>query len=117
VAGKARDSRSVVDYWRFVTSQDEDEMMCYVALYGPLHVSMFVKDITLTNYKAGIWDDPKNTCPTDGSINHALALVGFGTEMSQTGELMDYWLVQNRLNYFFSCIISFEGSNLFQLGK
>lgn len=97
VSGKTRDARSEVDYWRFITSQDENEMMCYVALYGPLHVSIYFRDITLTNYKSGIWDDPEKTCPTDGSINHAVALVGFGTEISQTGELMDYWLVQNRL--------------------
>jgi Papain family cysteine protease len=98
VAGKARDSRSVVDYWSNIKSQDEDEMMCYVALYGPLHVSIYVGNTSLKNYKSGIWDDPENNCPTDGSITHSMGLVGFGTEKSQTGELMDYWLLQNRLN-------------------
>jgi Papain family cysteine protease len=98
VAGKARDSRSAVDYWTFLWSQDEDEMMCYVALHGPLHVSLFMEDTSLTNYWSGIWDDPENKCPTDGSITHTMGLVGFGTEVSRTGELMNYWLLQNRLN-------------------
>jgi Papain family cysteine protease len=98
VAGKPRDNRADADYWRHIDSKDEDEMMCYVALHGPLYVSMFFAIDSLKNYKTGIWDDPYDECPTDGSFQHAITIVGFGTEETETGELMDYWLLQNRLN-------------------
>jgi hypothetical protein len=34
-------------------------------------------------------------CPTDGKFNHAVFLVGFGSELSNTGVLTDYWIIQN----------------------
>jgi Papain family cysteine protease len=93
VVGKTRDARAEVDYWKHIDSKDEEEMKCQVALYGPIHVAMFFDP--LDNYKSGIWDDPESSCPTNGSFNHAITIVGYGTEAGATGELLDYWLIQN----------------------
>lgn len=96
--GKPKDTRADSEYWKNIRSRDEDEMMCYVALNGPLHVSMYFEIPSLKNYKTGVWDDPYDECPTDGSFQHAVTIVGYGTEETETGELMDYWICQNRLS-------------------
>jgi C1A family cysteine protease len=93
VAGKTKDVNTDVDYWKHIDSKNEEEMKCQVALYGPLYISMYFDP--LDNYKSGIWDDPLDECPTDGSFNHAITIVGYGTEAGATGELLDYWLIQN----------------------
>jgi Papain family cysteine protease len=93
VAGKTKDANSIVDYWKHIDSEDENEMMCHVALKGPLHVSVYIS--ALKDYKSGVWDDPLGECPTDGSFQHAVTVVGYGSEIGQTGEKLDYWLIQN----------------------
>lgn len=98
VAGIPRDDRAQVDYWVQI-SGDEEAIKCRLALYGPLHVSIYVPPKvgggTFADLKSGIWQDLDNDCKSSVSTNHAVTLVGYGTEVSQTGVPMDYWLIQN----------------------
>jgi len=59
-----------------------------VAEIGPIAVGVDAMPITYTQYKSEIYKDP--TCGSNG-LNHAMLLVGYGTE---NGE--DYWLLKNR---------------------
>lgn len=70
-------------------------MKCRLALYGPMHVSISIEKTSLESYKSGIWDDPEQNCSSTRTIDHAVYLVGYGTEVSQTGDALDYWIVQN----------------------
>lgn len=70
-------------------------MKCRVALHGPIHVSISIERTSLETYKSGIWDDPEKNCSATRKIDHAVYLVGYGTEIGQTGEQLDYWIIQN----------------------
>jgi hypothetical protein len=74
---------------------DEEAMKCHLANNGPLHVSITMYKTSLASYKSGIWDDPTNDCSASRIIDHAVYLVGYGTEKGQTGQMIDYWLAQN----------------------
>jgi C1A family cysteine protease len=51
------------------------------------------------DYTGGIYSDP--SCPSD-KHNHAVAIVGWGTETNSAGEAQDYWILRNSWgNYFF----------------
>lgn len=96
--GEQRDKRSEVDYWLSMNDPNEEAMKCYVALNGPLTIAMSFGVRSLTNYRSGIWDDPDKQCPLEGEAprgNHAIVIVGYGSELSQTGVMTDYWYVQN----------------------
>jgi Papain family cysteine protease len=95
VAGKTRDARAEVDYWVTIPTGDEEAMKCRLALHGPIHVSISIEKTSLMTYKSGIWDDPEKSCTPSRNIDHAVTLVGYGTELSQTGVQMDYWIIQN----------------------
>jgi Papain family cysteine protease len=97
VAGIPRDVRSEVDYWVTIPS-DEEAIKCRVANYGPIHVSISIEKTSLEKYASGIWDDPEGNCLAGRIIDHAVYLVGYGTEVGQTGQSIDYWLVQNSWN-------------------
>lgn len=75
-------------------------MKCRLALYGPMHVSISIQSTSLENYKSGVWDDPEQNCSSTRIIDHAVYLVGYGTEVSKTGVEMDYWIVQNSWSPF-----------------
>jgi Papain family cysteine protease len=70
-------------------------MKCRLALHGPMHVSITSEQTSMMTYKSGIWDDPEKSCTATRSTDHAVTLVGYGTELSQTGVQMDYWIIQN----------------------
>jgi hypothetical protein len=95
VAGITRDVRAEVDYWVRIAAGDEEAMKCRLALKGPFHVSISIEKTSLMNYVSGIWDDPETNCTATRPIDHAVYLVGYGTELSQTGVQMDYWIIQN----------------------
>lgn len=90
-------------------------MKCRVALRGPIHVSISIEKTSLETYSSGIWDDPEANCTPTRIIDHAVYLVGYGSEISQTGVPLDYWIVQNSwgttygINGFFKIK---RGSNL-----
>jgi hypothetical protein len=94
-AGMPRDIRAEVDYYVKITRGDEEAMKCRVAKYGPISVSIVSEKTSLFTYKSGIWDDPEGKCASVTTTDHAVYLVGYGSEIGQTGQMVDYWLIQN----------------------
>lgn len=56
--------------------------------YGPVTVGIDASPFSFQSYSSGVYNDPE----CSGDINHAMLLVGFGTD-DATG--MDYWLLKN----------------------
>lgn len=46
-------------------------------------------------YDSGIWDDEAGSDCLNIGGGHAMMIVGYGSETSNTGEKVDYWIVQN----------------------
>jgi hypothetical protein len=47
------------------------------------------------SYAGGIWDDEVGSdCLATGG-SHAMVFVGYGTDVTSTGESVDYYLIQN----------------------
>lgn len=67
-------------------------LMNTIAKYGPVSVSVAAN--TWIGYESGIlkYDDTPNNDTNKFTVNHAVNLVGYGTDR-ETG--MDYWLVRN----------------------
>ena len=65
---------------------DEEEIKEFLYETGPLAVALNAN--YLQTYMSGILDVSSSRCPVDG-INHAVTIVGYGTEE------MDYWIVKN----------------------
>ena len=93
-AGEARhvaalDATPVVS----IREDDEDQLKQYVAR-GPTAAAVAV-GIGFKNYASGVLDDPA-ACA--GELNHAVLVVGYGTEVSTasgTAVAVDYWIVKN----------------------
>jgi hypothetical protein len=94
-AGLARRKETTVLNWQKIQPGDEEALKCRVARNGPVVVGISLKNTSLRRYFTGIFDDPDGACTADNPINHALLVVGYGVEMTSSGQLMDYWLVQN----------------------
>jgi cathepsin L len=76
-----------------LTPGDENILKEAVANVGPISVAIEAND-NFSNYAGGVYDDPE--CHSDiDVINHAVLIVGYGTD-SDTGK--DYWLVKNSWN-------------------
>jgi cathepsin L len=73
----------------------EDLLKKAVALYGPVAVGMDASQWGFTNYQGGIYSDKK--C-SSVDMNHAVIVVGYGTENGR-----DYWLARNRYVIWLSC--------------
>lgn len=97
ISGLEKDERSAVEQTVQFTRGDEAAMKCHIANVGPIAVSLFFDGTSLETYQSGIWDDPENKCsgliPTN--TNHAVYLVGYGSEIGRKGQMEDYWLLQN----------------------
>jgi Papain family cysteine protease len=96
VDGLPRESRSEVDFWTKIPSGDEEAMKCHVALRGPIVVAIATNGTSLSSYVSGIFDDRDKEC-AGKQADHLVTLVGYGSGFNRKGELMDYWIVQNRL--------------------
>ena len=70
-----------------LTPNDQDAVMTHLAEVGPLAVAVYASG--WGGYGGGIYDG----CSYDANIamNHAVQLVGYGTDAS----LGDYWIVRN----------------------
>lgn len=66
---------------------NEVQLKNIVSQDGPVVVAIYATDLFLA-YTSGRFSD--STCPTDCSVNHAVVVVGYGTDSSG-----DYWLVRN----------------------
>lgn len=67
---------------------DEKTVKDWLFTFGPLYTIFYVAD-DLWSYSSGIYTDAKNQC-AGKSYNHAVLLVGYGTEKG-----IDYWIVKN----------------------
>lgn len=69
---------------------NETKLRDVVAFVGPVSIGMSVQD-NFYDYAGGIYD--LKECPnTEEGINHAMLLVGYGTDELTS---IDYWLVKN----------------------
>lgn len=106
-----RTPSSIVSSWNFAPAKDEVTIKNWVYNYGPLYVTksyanvyfclivvpFFLHHTQVTYYvandfyyyKSGIYKDNGKLCRGQSS-NHAVLLVGFGTENGQ-----DYWICKN----------------------
>ena len=75
--------------WSTFSPVDEDEIKEFLYETGPLAIALNAK--MLQTYSSGIIDATSTQCPSSG-INHAVLLVGYGTD-STIG--LDYWIAQN----------------------
>lgn len=63
----------------------EKSLMEAVATVGPIAVAIYASEKNFQNYKSGVF-----SCTCKRTINHAVLLVGYGTENGK-----DYWLIKN----------------------
>ena len=75
--------------WSTWSAVDEDEVKEFLYETGPLAIALNAD--YLSSYTGGIVDYTSSQCPSSG-INHAVTLVGYGTD-STSG--MDYWIIKN----------------------
>ena len=68
---------------------DEDEIKEFLYTTGPLAIALNADP--LQTYSSGVLDLTSTKCPSSG-INHAVTLVGYGTDSSTSKA---YWLVKN----------------------
>lgn len=70
----------------------ETQLMDLVASFGPVCVSMHATDEFCYLNGTAIYNDPEGKCPTSRlEVNHAVLLVGYGTDNGT-----NYWKVRNR---------------------
>ena len=75
--------------WSTWSAVDEDEIKEFLYETGPLAIALNAD--YLSYYTGGIVDYTSSQCPSSG-INHAVTLVGYGTDESSG---MDYWIIKN----------------------
>ena len=69
-----------------------------MALFGPVAVAIDGEMADFKLYAGGIYDNSK--CGANGRRpNHAVLVVGYGTENGQ-----DYWIVKNRYRQLATCL-------------
>ena len=73
--------------WSTWSAVDEDEIKEFLYETGPLAIALNADP--LQTYTSGILDLTSTKCPSSG-INHAVTLVGYGTENS-----VAYWIIKN----------------------
>ena len=73
--------------WSTWSAVDEDEVKEFLYQTGPLAIALNADP--LQTYTSGILDLTSTKCPSSG-INHAVTLVGYGTQSST-----DYWIIKN----------------------
>jgi len=73
--------------WSTWSAVDEDEVKEFLYETGPLAIALNADP--LQTYTSGILDLTSTKCPSSG-INHAVTLVGYGTENG-----VAYWIVKN----------------------
>lgn len=82
------DSRTSSKYYS-ITSENEALIKEKLYSVGPLYATFFVSS-DFYSYRSGIYTDSHGFCDPKYNNNHAVLLVGYGTENG-----LDYWLVKN----------------------
>ena len=81
---------SVTGYIHTVVGNETD--LAAALLLGPVAVAMDASPSSFTSYAGGIYQSAQ--CGSDAaSLDHAVLLVGFGTDAAKGGQ--DYWIVKN----------------------
>ncbi|XP_055297310.1 procathepsin L-like [Sitodiplosis mosellana] len=73
-----------------ISSGNEEDLQKALAIHGPISVSIDAKHHSFNNYAEGIWHEP-NCSKHDADLNHAVLLVGFGTDEYDR----DYYILKN----------------------
>jgi hypothetical protein len=74
---------------------DEKQMQAYLAKYGPMSVALNAGGLSFQFYKGGVIDTKWYDSCNPSRLDHAVFLVGYGTDAGK-----DYWLVKNRYVIF-----------------
>lgn len=94
VANAAREPNTTVDHWITIPKGDEETIKCYLAKYGPMSIVMDF-DGKIKNYQSGVFQDLDRECSDAKIYNHAVVLVGYGSELNSSNVMADYWLIRN----------------------
>eukprot|EP00441_Pelagodinium_beii_P032785 CAMPEP_0197629536 /NCGR_PEP_ID=MMETSP1338-20131121/7340_1 /TAXON_ID=43686 ORGANISM="Pelagodinium beii, Strain RCC1491" /NCGR_SAMPLE_ID=MMETSP1338 /ASSEMBLY_ACC=CAM_ASM_000754 /LENGTH=395 /DNA_ID=CAMNT_0043200587 /DNA_START=97 /DNA_END=1284 /DNA_ORIENTATION=+ len=81
-------SGSMMTHWERLPENKYEPLLSAVYEHGPTAIS--VDAGSWSSYMSGIF----NSCTKDAVINHAVVLIGFGTE-EKSGKKHKYWLVEN----------------------
>lgn len=77
-----------------IPSGKEDALQEAVATIGPVSIAIDVTEDKFMLYKDGILvDDECSNSPDE--LNHGVLVVGYGTNSTNSGDSMDYWIVKN----------------------
>lgn len=90
-----KEPNTEIDHWITLPKGDEEFLKCYLAKYGPMSIGMDFSG-KIGNYKSGIFEDVDKECSDTKPINHALLLVGYGSEINAAGIMTPYWLIKNQ---------------------
>ena len=88
-------SQKVASKQLTIVNGDEAKMESLLASVGPVVIGMTATD-KFMHYNGGIYFD--QSCPNDcdaRGVNHAMVLVGYGTDKTTYKQPVDYWLVKN----------------------
>lgn len=72
----------------WIQPKKEEELVDYIAHYGPIVCTMDASSMSFSTYTSGIYSDNDNCDPL--SINHGICLIGYGTEND-----VKYWIAKN----------------------
>jgi len=91
---------ATVKGWVDIPSGDEEALKAAVAIHGPIAVA--IDATTLSFYEHGVYES--QLCSIVTRLNHAVLVVGYGTELKYTldkwtgeesVENIDYWIIKN----------------------
>ena len=94
------DGPQVIPYWdagaRIIGNEyddycDDEKLMKWIYAYGSAVTVVYASDHGFRNYMA---DTVFDTC-SDKTVNHAVHVIGWGTQYGGTHHGMDYWLIKN----------------------
>ena len=74
--------------WRNIGYGDENGLASAVAQAGPVAIGVDASEWEFAHYSGGVYSSSR--CSAQ-NVNHAVVVVGFGTENGK-----DYWLIKNR---------------------
>jgi cathepsin L len=75
-----------------IKSGDEDALKEALATVGPVSVAIDVTEDKFMLYKEGIFVD--DSC-SNVELNHGVIVVGYGTNVTESGKEQDFWIVKN----------------------
>ncbi len=83
---------STVSGYIDVKSRDENALKEALATVGPISVAIDVTKNKFMLYKEGIFVDDSYS---SSKLNHGMIIVGYGTNETENGKELDYWIVKN----------------------